>query len=284
MKKLPVWLQLVVGMLAVAGVLLIVQGSLEFIRETQYEANQTKVSAQLTEICIVPVPTLNPGWIAEGEFIYQQRCAACHGANLEGAPNWKEKNADGSNPPPPLNNDGHAFHHSDAGLLKIIREGLGEGKQSSMPAFVDILNESEILAVMEYIKSTWKPGVQTHQHAISLSIREAWSRPALEGDVGVVYLFIDNPTTRTDMLTGARTDVAERVELHTTTISEDDVAHMEHAGMWMIPTQSSLELTPGGMHLMLVNLRQALQVGQTFWVTLQFENAGEMSVLVEVRR
>jgi len=47
-----------------------------------------------------PVPTLDPDRVAHGESLYTQYCAECHGANLEGAPDWKRRLPNGSLSPP----------------------------------------------------------------------------------------------------------------------------------------------------------------------------------------
>jgi len=50
---------------------------------------------------VPPVPTLDADAVAQGQSLYAQHCAICHGAHLEGAPNWKEPLPDGAFPPPP---------------------------------------------------------------------------------------------------------------------------------------------------------------------------------------
>lgn len=80
-----------------------------------------------------------------------QYCAQCHGANLEGAPNWRQRLPDSS---------GHTWHHSDALLIKIVAAG-GQAvygnvmSKSNMLAFKDRLAPEEIAAVLDFIKSKW---------------------------------------------------------------------------------------------------------------------------------
>ena len=93
-----------------------------------------------------------------GQDLYAANCAACHGTNLEGQPDWKDRGPDGRMPAPPHDASGHTWHHSDQDLLLIIREGLAAvvpGYQSDMPAFGELLSEAETEAVLAYIKSTW---------------------------------------------------------------------------------------------------------------------------------
>ena len=109
-----------------------------------------------------------------GRQLFASNCAACHGAAGEGHPDWRIKNADGTLAPPPLNGDGHTWHHADGLLYRIVSQG---GKsleipgdpsfKSAMPAFGDLLSHEEVVEVLAYVKSLW--GDKTAQ---GLSIRE----------------------------------------------------------------------------------------------------------------
>ena len=92
-----------------------------------------------------------------GEQIFTMTCASCHGAEGEGADNWMVRGDDGRLPPPPLNGDGHTWHHSDGVLYGIVSDGgLGLGFGSNMPAFKDQLTRDQIIAVLEYVKTLWE--------------------------------------------------------------------------------------------------------------------------------
>ena len=65
--------------------------------------------------------------IALGGELYGENCARCHGANLEGEPDWWARRPDGSYPAPPHDRTGHTWHHSDAELRDIVRDG-GQGR------------------------------------------------------------------------------------------------------------------------------------------------------------
>ena len=96
--------------------------------------------------------------ITFGRQVYAQNCASCHGANLEGQQRWKRRLENGRMPAPPHDESGHTWHHSDQDLFDITKLGVGgvvAGYESDMPAFVDILNDEEIAAVLAFIKSTW---------------------------------------------------------------------------------------------------------------------------------
>ena len=111
-------------------------------------------------------PATNPSTasseaIQVGETVYIQQCASCHGVNLEGQPDWKMQNEDGSFRAPPHDDTGHTWHHGDPTLIDSILLGgarfndLNIGGTSNMPAFSDILSDEEITAVITYIKSNW---------------------------------------------------------------------------------------------------------------------------------
>lgn len=94
----------------------------------------------------------------DGRALYMEYCASCHGAKLEGQPNWMERMPSGRLPAPPHDETGHTWHHSDEQLLRIVRDGLAAiapGYETDMPAFEGTLSDEEIVAILDYIKQTW---------------------------------------------------------------------------------------------------------------------------------
>lgn len=112
-----------------------------------------------------------PETLQLGQSIYAANCAACHGANLQGQPDWKHRLATGRMPAPPHDATGHTWHHSDRDLFNLTKLGVaavvGDGYESDMPAFGDKLSDDQIKAVLAYIESTWPPGVRASQKAIT---------------------------------------------------------------------------------------------------------------------
>jgi mono/diheme cytochrome c family protein len=108
-------------------------------------------------------PRANPhdaGKVARGANLYAQHCASCHGAKLEGQPNWRERQPNGRLPAPPHDESGHTWHHPDFMLFSMTKNGLmppyaPPNYQSDMPAFAGKLSDDEIWAVLAYIKSHW---------------------------------------------------------------------------------------------------------------------------------
>lgn len=115
--------------------------------------------------------------VALGEEVYAQYCASCHGAELEGQPNWRVRGPDGRLPAPPHDETGHTWHHSDRQLFEITKHGIErfapEGYESNMPAFEDVLSDEEIWAVLAFIKSHWPEEEREVQERIDRAAREA---------------------------------------------------------------------------------------------------------------
>ena len=105
--------------------------------------------------------------IEHGRTVYEARCAACHGAKLEGQPDWRHLNAMGRLPAPPLDGTGHAWRHSDAELAHIIASSVldiaGPGYETDMPAFGKDLSKADIRALVAFIKSRWSSNIQAAQ-------------------------------------------------------------------------------------------------------------------------
>lgn len=112
------------------------------------------------------------GPVIDGAELYTANCAACHGANLEGVADWKKSNPDGSLKPPPHDSSGHTWHHGDPTLLAIIANG-GGFPETKMPAFGDKLTDAEMVAILEFIKTSWGPDEREFQR--EATVREVES-------------------------------------------------------------------------------------------------------------
>ena len=117
----------------------------------------------------------------------------------------------------------------------------------------------------------------------SLSVTEAWSRPTPPGaTVGVLYFSIANTGSRADRLVGLNTPIAKKVELHESQ-TVHGVIEMHPLSYLECPPGAIVAAGPGGLHAMLLGLTQPLIAGAAFSVTLQFRDAGAVSVPVAVR-
>ena len=117
------------------------------------------------------ITTDEPAVMAAGAALYGDHCAACHGAELEGEPDWRVRRADGTLPAPPHDASGHTWHHSDADLFAITRHGIEPfapaGYRSTMPAFDGILDDAEIRAILAHIKSQWPEEIRRLQERLN---------------------------------------------------------------------------------------------------------------------
>jgi len=92
--------------------------------------------------------------VATGKKLFAVNCASCHGANAEKSLNWRQKLADGSYPPQPLNGSAHSWHHSFAQLINQINNG-GAQYGGTMPGFRGVLNDEEKKDIISYFQSFW---------------------------------------------------------------------------------------------------------------------------------
>jgi len=106
---------------------------------------------------------VSAGDAGRGRDLYDANCATCHGAKLQGQPDWRTSGADGVLPAPPHDVTGHTWHHGDrvlfdytklGGAATLERSGV-TGFASGMPAFGDQLSDTQIIDILAYIKSTW---------------------------------------------------------------------------------------------------------------------------------
>jgi mono/diheme cytochrome c family protein len=113
----------------------------------------------------------DPQKVALGARLYAEHCAACHGADLEGQPDWRRRRPDGRLPAPPHDESGHTWHHPAAQLFALTKHGpaaiVGGGYQSDMPAYAGTLSDAEIWAVLSYLKSRWPAEIQARHGQIS---------------------------------------------------------------------------------------------------------------------
>jgi mono/diheme cytochrome c family protein len=116
--------------------------------------------------------TDDPRTLRLGAEVYQQRCAACHGAKLEGQANWRERGGDGVLPAPPHDASGHTWHHPDDVLFRITKYGVAKvanvpNYRSNMPPFEGGLTDAEIVAVLSWIRAQWPEDIRSEQERIN---------------------------------------------------------------------------------------------------------------------
>lgn len=111
----------------------------------------------------------DPEQVARGADVYVRHCASCHGAKLEGQPNWRTRKPDGRLPAPPHDVTGHTWHHPDAILFSITKNGTAAhapaGYLTDMPGFGAVLSDEEIWSVLAFIQSHWPTHILARRKA-----------------------------------------------------------------------------------------------------------------------
>lgn len=149
--------------------------------------------------------------------------------------------------------------------------------------------------------------------AASLTVRDAWVRATVPGDTGDTaesdaesgdmgadmgedmdmgggsmtgaFMVIENPGADAEYLVSVAADesIATTVELHETTLDDNDVMRMRPVERIEVPAEGAVELKPGSYHVMLIGVQQALDPGDTVTLTLAFESGKEITVDADVR-
>ncbi|WP_245906191.1 copper chaperone PCu(A)C [Teichococcus aestuarii] len=121
-----------------------------------------------------------------------------------------------------------------------------------------------------------------HSYALGdIEIGHPWSRAAPANITGAGFMTLRNTGTTPDRLVGGSADIARAVEIHTH-IHEGGVMRMRPVEGIEIAPGAEVQLAPGGYHLMLIGLKQALRKDDRVPVTLVFERAGRITVELAV--
>lgn len=117
----------------------------------------------------------------------------------------------------------------------------------------------------------------------ALDIKSAWARATPpKAPAGGAFLSVTNTGAAADSLLGASSDVAKTVELHTH-VQQGDVMRMMQVDKIDLPAGQTVALAPGGLHIMLIGLKQPLTEGASFPLELTFATAGKVTVTVDVK-
>ncbi len=117
-----------------------------------------------------------------------------------------------------------------------------------------------------------------------IQVTGAWARSTPPGaKSAAAYLTLVDTGQQPDRLMAASTPVAGSAEVHRTT-NDNGVMKMRPAGPLDVKPGTPVVLSPGGLHVMMTDLKQPLTDGQDFPLTLTFEKAGQVQVSVHVQR
>ena len=120
--------------------------------------------------------------------------------------------------------------------------------------------------------------------AKSIVIDHPWARATPAGaKTGAAYMTLINNGDSGDRLLAAKTPVADSVQFHSVS-EENGVSRMREMRAVEVPPGGKVTFSPGGMHIMVVGLKQPLKEGQTFPLSLTFEKAGKVEVTVSIAK
>lgn len=115
-----------------------------------------------------------------------------------------------------------------------------------------------------------------------LRITDAWSRMADSAQTGGAYLTVTNTDTADVTIVGAESARANTTTLHESS-EHDGMMHMMPQTSIRVPKDSTVRMTPGGLHVMLEGLTSALRAGDSLSVTLLLQDGRRIPVPVRVR-
>lgn len=114
-------------------------------------------------------------------------------------------------------------------------------------------------------------------------VSDAWVQLSpLPDRPAAAYLMLQNNTAQDDVLMSVDTDIAAASEVHESR-EESGVVRMVHLKQLDLPSGARIDLQPGGMHIMLIDLTRPLEQGDEVSITLTFANAGSIQVHAQVR-
>jgi copper(I)-binding protein len=114
-----------------------------------------------------------------------------------------------------------------------------------------------------------------------IEVHQAWSRPTPQGDTAAAYFELHNHTQTDDELIGASSTISDSVEIHESKM-ENDVMTMNMLSSISLPAGEELTFEPGGLHIMLIGIKQELKKGGKYELVLHFKNHADITVNVTV--
>ncbi|EDP64396.1 cytochrome c, class I [alpha proteobacterium BAL199] len=109
----------------------------------------------------------NPAQVALGHSLYDQHCAFCHAADLQGRTGWDGDHPNGNRPPLPLDGAGAIWRLGDRDLFDVIKFG-GQPfspptYKNDMPGFEGRLSDADLWAILAFVKSRWPAEIHEKQ-------------------------------------------------------------------------------------------------------------------------
>jgi len=116
-----------------------------------------------------------------------------------------------------------------------------------------------------------------------ITVREAWIRPTVQGENGAVYFVLQNDSSEQDELIDVSSNQADSVEIHESSMAAGtEVMQMDQVSSVALDAGSEVTFSPGGLHVMLVGVKNELKAGDVVELTLHFRNHADIPVSVSV--
>jgi periplasmic copper chaperone A len=121
------------------------------------------------------------------------------------------------------------------------------------------------------------------QQPTEVKVSDQWMRPGAKGMGTALYFVVENQSDVTDTLYKVTSDVSNMIQLHET-FTKDEMMGMREVGKYVIEPGSSVELKPGGYHIMVMKLKKDIKSGDKAEFVLHFKIAGEVKITAEAKR
>jgi copper(I)-binding protein len=144
----------------------------------------------------------------------------------------------------------------------------------------------KILSLFVVVITLSSCGETEMQHAgeKGIKVTSPWLREPPPGSQSAAgYLFIQNFEKKDDRLLGVTSSAAERVEIHEIQDEGGMLRMREMENGLSVPAHDSVTLEPGGYHLMFIEPKRTLVLGDTVPMVLSFEQFGEYKVDFQVK-
>ncbi len=185
--------------------------------------------------------------VEEGQKLFFKARQVCDNGEVS----WHEEPAEGQDP--------HSLEHP-APALTILAAGGGGHDHAAHGAQDEVVKAGE------------------------MEISEGWARAMLPGQkAGGGYLTIANHGNAADRLVAATSPAAGKVEIHTMSMKGEVMEMRPVEGGLEIPAGETVELKPGGLHVMFLNVKEPFKEGASVPVTLDFEHAGKVEMSLPVK-
>ena len=143
---------------------------------------------------------------------------------------------------------------------------------------------SKIFGLFISLLLTLSVSVVFAQPMAEMEFTSGWIRATPpNAKMGAAYLTVMNHQDQADELIGASSSLAEVVEIHNVK-EENGMLKMYPVDSLEVPAKGMVMLKPGGYHIMLINLKQAPKLGESYTMTLKFQQAPDLIVELPVQQ